>query len=116
MNLKEYTNVDFLTTGIVFLLLLAIGLFLILGKGKGAMMIAGYNTMRKEKREKYDAKALSRFVGWLAIAVAALMAPVTAGEYFGIRWLYVGGIALTFALAIAGVIYVNTGGRFEKKD
>ena len=116
MNLNDYIPHEFIMPGVGFLLLLAIGLFLILGKGKGAMMIAGYNTMRKEKREKYDAEALSRFVGWLAIAAAALMVPVTAGEYFGIRWLYVGGIALTFALLIAGVVYVNTGGRFEKKD
>ena len=114
--MNGYIPVEFIIPGTVFLLLLAIGLFLILGKGKGAGLIAGYNTMSQAKKEKYDAKALSRFTGWLVIAVAACMVPITAGEYFGIRWLSVGGIALTFAMLIAGVIYVNTGGRFKKKE
>jgi len=102
--------------GIALLLLLAMGIYLIRGGGKGAMTIAGFNTMRKEKREQYDTKALCRFMGWLCIAVDACVALSTAGDMFRIPWLTVGGVVLTFILVIAALIYVNTGGRFKKKE
>ena len=106
----------YIIEGCVCLLLLGVGIFLIRGNGKGAWLIAGYNTMRIEKQEKYDKKALCRFVGWLLIAIAACMAMVVASVYLKLAWLGVcGGVAIV-ALAIAAVIYANTGGRFKKKE
>lgn len=39
--------------------------------GKGAFLIAGYNTAPKREKEKYDEKALCRFMGKLMFALAA---------------------------------------------
>lgn len=44
---------------VVVLAIMAITLLL----GKGAWMIAGYNTATKEEKEKYNEKALCRVVG-----------------------------------------------------
>ena len=107
---------DYIVPGIAFLLLLAMGIFLIKGGGRGAWMIAGYNTMRTEKQEKYDKKALCRFVGWLCIAMDACMVPITVGEHFGIRWLAACGGTAVVVIALGALIYANTGGRFRKKD
>ncbi|MDR2686764.1 MAG: DUF3784 domain-containing protein [Oscillospiraceae bacterium] len=102
-------------SGALFLLLLALGVFLIKGDGKGAWLIAGFNTMRKEKQEQYDKKALCRFLGWLLIAVDACVALSLAGTFLRLAWLETAGIAATFVLAIASLIYANTGGRFKKE-
>jgi len=115
MNPSEVI-VAYAITGATLLLLLAIGLVLILGNGKGAMLIAGYNTMRKEKREKYDTKALSRFVGWLCIAMIPCMLLTLVGAHFELGWLIGGGTAVSIVLPIGAVIYANTGGRFKKGE
>jgi len=113
MNTNELTG--YIISGCACLLLLALGLFLINGKGRGAWMIAGYNTMRMEKQEKYDKKALCRFVGWLLIAMAACMAPILAGTYLQLAWLSACGGAAVVVMAVGAVVYANTGGRFKKK-
>ena len=44
-------------------------LFVLLGilfsRGKGAFLIAGYNTASAAERARYDEKALCRFMGWV---------------------------------------------------
>ena len=105
---------DFIITGSVCLLLLAIALVLL--SGRGAMMIAGYNTMSKEKRAKYDEKALGRFVGWLLIAMIPCMLLANVGARFGLNWLVGAGTVASIALPIGGAVYANTGGRFRKEE
>ena len=106
-------NNEYIITGTVCLLFLVLGLVLI--SGRGAMLIAGYNTMSKEKRAKWDEKALGRFVGWLLIAIIPLQLLVLVGEIFAIGWLVGCGVAATIALLIGGVVYVNTGNRFKRE-
>ncbi|MDR2687568.1 MAG: DUF3784 domain-containing protein [Oscillospiraceae bacterium] len=108
-----YLIADIAIGGVCALLL---ALALVLLSGRGAMMIAGYNTMRKEERGKLDEKALGRFVGWLLIALIPCMLLVLVGVHFLSGWLIGGGIAAAVALPIAGVVYANTGERFKKKD
>lgn len=54
---------------VVVLAIMAITLLL----GKGAWMIAGYNTATKEEKEKYNEKALCRVVG-AGLALIAVLA------------------------------------------
>ena len=93
-------------------------LFLLLGvrfsKGKGAWLIAGYNTASPAKRETVDGKALCRFMGKLMFALAACWLVIVSGDVFRSIALLRIGLALFFAVTITGVIYVNTGNRFEK--
>ena len=83
--------------------------------GKGAFLIAGYNTAGPEARSKYDEKALCRFMGVLMLVLAGCMAVIVLSnllENMALTWI---GIALFFTSVLAGVIYANTGSRFRRK-
>lgn len=53
------------------LFFLIIGVFLFFGKGK--WLVAGYNSMSKEERKKYDEKKLCKAVGWLCIVCCVML-------------------------------------------
>lgn len=93
-------------------------LFLLLGvlfwRGKGAGLIAGYNTMSPWEKARIDERKLCRFMGKLMFALAACWAVAASGEIFRTAALLWAGMALFFATVIAGVIYANTGDRFKK--
>jgi len=105
---------DYIITGGVCVLLLIIALVLL--SGRGAMLIAGYNTMSKEKRSKYDEKALGRFVGWLLIAMIPCILLVHLGVRLELGWLIGGGVAASIALPVGAAVYANTGNRFKKDE
>ncbi len=77
-------------------------------------LIAGYNTMPQEEREKVDEEKLTRFVGnFLLITAAIILVPGVVGLFinmpgliFTISWI------LFIAVIIIGVIFMNTGDRF----
>lgn len=92
MNIGFYTCVAFL---IIFVLMA--GIFSILGE-KGAMLISGFNTLPKEKRELYDKKRMSRdqrnmFLIWAAIMAAGAVLSLLVSQYMaaaaGAVWLIV---------------------------
>ena len=93
---------------------LFVGLGLLFSKGKGAFLIAGYNTMSREKKARYDKAALCRFMGRLMFALAACWLPVALGTLLDLEWLYGAGIAAYLLVIAGGVIYANTGGRFRR--
>ncbi|WP_160673959.1 DUF3784 domain-containing protein [Clostridium sp. C8-1-8] len=59
--------------GIIILAILT-ALSLILISGKGGILLAGYNTLSKEEKEKYDEKKLCRNSGFELLAVDILLA------------------------------------------
>ncbi|NLZ29652.1 MAG: DUF3784 domain-containing protein [Methanomicrobiales archaeon] len=79
-------------------------------------LIAGYNTASAEEQEKYDERALTRFVGNLLITASAiLLAGGLLDVATGARGAIVSASWLAFvALLIGGVVYANTGGRFQR--
>lgn len=100
------------TITIVSMLIMAIFLL----NGKGAFLIAGYNTMRKAEQEQYDKEALCRFTGKILIIICIFTALIFMGVYLGLPWLVYTGIALTLILSFGSAVYANTGKRFLKKD
>ena len=94
-------------------------LFVLLGipffRGKGAFLIAGYNTASAAEKARYGEKALCRFMGKLMFLLAACQVVMGFGTLVGM-WLYYLGIALFLVSAVGGVIYANTGRRFLKKE
>ena len=54
---------------------LFLGLAALFSRGKGAFLIAGYNTASQKEKAKYDEKALCRFMGKLMFALAACWLP-----------------------------------------
>ena len=92
-----------------------VGLGVLFSKGKGAFLIAGYNTASRSEKENYDEKALCRFMGKLMFALAACWIPVALGAVLDVGWLYGVGIAAFLIVIVVGPIYANTGHRFQKK-
>ena len=104
----------FIPFGAVIALLVVIAIFLL--RGKGAFLIAGYNTMPSAKKARYDEKALCRCTGWLLLALSLCFALIPFGVHFDLSWLAYAGMALTLAVTLGFVIYANTGKRFLKPE
>ena len=94
-------------------------LFLLLGVvfslGKGAFLIAGYNTASRAEKARYDEKALCRFMGKLMFVLAGCQAVMALGLHLAGMWLFWVGFSAFLAAVFGAVIYANTGGRFLKK-
>lgn len=87
----------------------------VLSCGKGAGMIAGYNTSSQAEKDRWNERALCRGTGVLVLAIAGCAELLLAGAVLGVTPLVWTGLALTFLVAIAGVIYINTSKRFRRK-
>ncbi|MBM7578642.1 DUF3784 domain-containing protein [Jeotgalibacillus terrae] len=94
--------VSFLIIGIVF------------SRGKGASLIAGYNTLPEDEKEKYDEVALCKFMGKVMYGVSFSLLLFGLSEILDIPFLFGVGIVLLFVLIIFAVVYSNTGDRFKK--
>ena len=92
-----------------------VGLGVAFSLGKGAFLIAGYNTAPKEEKAKYDEGTLCRFMGKLMFILAVCWVPVTAGGVLEIWWLFWVGFAAFLATVLVGIAYANTGNRFKKR-
>ena len=90
--------------------LVIIVLAIVLLRGRGAGLIAGFNTMSKAKQEEYDAPAMCRFVGKILLPIGIL----TPFVLFGKGWFALAYGVIVLALCIFAVIYANTGNRFKK--
>ncbi|SRR5690554_855825 len=96
----------------VVLLLAVISIALLMGKA--SFLIAGYNTARKQEKEKYDKKRLTQVMGWGFGALTIIMAISTAFEFQlprAIEWLIPWGI---FAVIAVTFILANTVARKDK--
>lgn len=96
------------------LLLVILGLYLL--QGKGAWLIAGYNTMPKEDKAKYDETALCKATGKLILGVAFSTVLLVTGDFFNNSILLIAGIGITVFIILFSVIYINTGSRYKKKN
>jgi len=99
-------------TGIIALPLVILALFLF--KGKGAFLIAGYNTLSDDKKAEYDTKALCKAVGWLLLLLAFFMMLFPLAISTEITWLFWVSFVPIMILPFGFVIYANTGNRFRK--
>jgi len=108
VNLNTDMIVAIAITAPVSLVIIAMAVMLL--RGRGAGLIAGFNTMSKEKQAQYDAPAMCRFVGKILLPIGVLTPFVLFGE---------GRFAVAYGIVVVGlctfaVIYANTGNRFRK--
>ncbi|MFJ6211003.1 DUF3784 domain-containing protein [Lysinibacillus sp. NPDC092081] len=87
---------------------------IVLSQGKGAFLIAGYNTMSDSEKEKYNEKALAKFVGKVMYGYCFCLLLWGLNELFKTRWLFIIGLVLFIGLTIFVVVYANTRNRFKK--
>ena len=85
---------------------------IILLSGKGAMLVAGYNTASEIEKRKYDPEKLSKSMGKLFLIMDILFLPVLILTILQIdnKYVHLGfGIAITIAVIIY-VIWMNVSG------
>lgn len=97
----------------LFIMVIFIALGILFLNGKGAFLIAGYNTMPQNKRDEFDKKKLCGFMGKLMFALAACWLVIALSEILKIMAFLWIGLTLFLAIIIAGVVYANTGKRFK---
>lgn len=93
-------------------------LFVILGVvfcfGKGGFLIAGFNTLPKEDKEKFNVASMCKFMGKMMFALAFSVSLWTLSEYLKKPFLFTIGIVLFISVIVFMLIYMNTGNRFKK--
>ena len=84
--------------------------------GRGTRLIVGYDTMPKKERERYDKRALCRFMGKLMFFCTACLLVMGADEVWPGRGLWLAGTIWLVIGTIGAVICANTGDRFRKME
>lgn len=96
--------------GLIFVCLAIIFLF-----GKGAFLIAGYNTLPKNKKDRFDEKKLLRFIGLITLIIGLLTPLVAIGGIYKLSWLIWLYVIVVVGLSIFAIVYSNTKDRFKKR-
>ena len=95
-------------------------LFILLGimlsLGKWSFLIAGFNTMSKEEKEKYDVLALCKFMGKLMFIIAFSVLLFILSRLLMTNVLLYIGVGIVIVSVVFTVIYANTGNRFKIKE
>ncbi|WP_431030223.1 DUF3784 domain-containing protein [Lysinibacillus sp. LZ02] len=98
----------------IIILILFLIFAIVLSKGKGAFLIAGYNTLPKSEKAKYDEVALAKFMGKVMYGYCFSIMLWGLSELINQQWLFIVGLVLFIALTIFTIVYGNTGNRFKK--
>lgn len=97
---------------IILIPIMMLGLYMGI-TGKGAMMVAGYNTMSGSQRACYNSRKLAEYTGWAVVIILGVLylglVVLVASDNFDMLWIL---IAVLSAIMIAALIFFNTGGRF----
>ena len=101
---------------VVFLVIMA--LFIVLGiifaSGKGANLIAGYNTASHDEKDETEEKKLLKAMSVFMFVLAGCVFVSALSAVFHIKMLLWIGQGLFILSIITGLIYLNTGNRFKK--
>ncbi len=84
--------------------------------GKGASLIAGYNTSPRAVQEQYDSEKMARFVGKLVFfSMIPMLLALESIFILNYSWPFWVLLAASMAIIVVGIVYMNTGGRFLKE-
>ncbi|MGE7935191.1 DUF3784 domain-containing protein [Viridibacillus arvi] len=86
---------------------------IVLSKGKGAFLLAGYNTMSNSEKEKYREEELCKFMSKIMFGICFSILLIALSEYFKIQFLRIIGLILIIGLIVFSMVYSNTGNRFK---
>ena len=111
MNMEQISA--FLVSSIFAVPVIIIGI--VLCCGKGAFLIAGYNTASPEEKATYNEKALCRATGVLVLVIVGSVELLMLGLVLDMTALVWGGGILMAISTVFGLIYINTSKRFRRK-
>ena len=100
----------------ISIVVLFVLLGIILSMGKGAWLIAGYNTASEADKAKIDEKKLCKYVGRLMFLLAGCMALLVLSFLLKSKALEWFGLGAFVASILGGLFFINTGGRILKED
>lgn len=100
----------------ILVILMFIALGITFAKGKGLDLVAGYNTMPKDEKEKINKEALCKYMSMLMFMLAGCWAVLGVGVEIEKMWLFWCGFGLFIAVTIFFAIFLNTGNRLDKND
>ena len=104
--LKDHLTGPVWILWIVFGVIAALSGFLL--TGRGAKLIAGFNTASKEEKEQFDSKKLSRLVGiWMAVIALFVLAMALFSESLSVVFVYV-FMCVTVIGSVVMVVLANT--------
>nr|WP_269136012.1 DUF3784 domain-containing protein [Sporosarcina cyprini] len=86
---------------------------LVLSSGKGAALLAGYNTLSEEDKANYDEPALCRFMGKIMYGVFFSLILMGASDMLDSLVFLIVGIVLLLLLIVFAILYTNSGNRFK---
>ena len=93
---------------------LFIALGIVFASGKGAGLIAGYNTASPEEKAGTDEKKLLKAMSVFMFVLAGCFVISALCDIFNVRFLVWIGQALFVISLIVGIIYINKKDRFKK--
>ena len=99
----------------IITIIIFIALGVLFANGKGANLVAGFNTMSKEDKEKVDTKVLCKYMSVLMFIIAGCWCVYTVGFELALSWLIWLGQGLLLAVIVIFLIIMNTGNRISKK-
>ena len=95
--------------------LLFVSLAIVFFCGKGAFLIAGYNTASSEKKATVDEKALCRVMGGMMLACAVCFGLLMLSDVLQSMALLWVGLSAFILVIIVGVVYMNTSKKVRRK-
>lgn len=100
----------------LFLSILFFIFAIFLSNGKGAFLIAGYNTMSESEKEKFDELAFCKFFGKCMFGLSFSILLWAVSQMLDIQVLFIIDLILFWGIIMFLLVYSNTGDRFMKKD
>lgn len=88
---------------------------IILSKGKGASILADFNTMSDNEKAQYDEVALCKFMGKIMYGISVSIWIMALSEMLENQGLLIMGIVLLIALTVFALVYSNTKDKFKRK-
>ncbi len=89
-------------------------LAIVFSNGRGAFLIAGYNTLPAREKAKYDEVALCKFMGKIMYGLSFSLLLWGVSDMFELPLLFTIGTVLFVSLIVFLLVYANTGNRFKK--
>lgn len=102
-----------ITNSIVFMLFLFFAI--LLSSGKGAFLIAGYNTLPESDKAQYDEVALCKFMGKIMYGFCCCVVLWGISEVVDNQIYLIVGLVLFLLLVVFSIAYTNTSNRFKRE-
>lgn len=100
---------------LLLVLLLFIVMTVVLLRGNGASMIAGHNMKSAEERAKINEVKLCKDMGKMMLGITFSLLFFIVGGMLNKEIYFIIGTILMILCMICGLIYMNTGNRYEKR-